>query len=307
MTEGSRSRGTPTTRRRTGNIDAKRDQEDLNGDIAFASALKAVMADKKMSGPKLASAVRDVDSTIKGLGEKGIDQLLHARKTVSLNQIRVLARALCVTPETLVFEYPFQLFRALTATKAYKFLPSSRPDDPHAAMKDVYSYVSLDMNAALPDDVSAGAGRRASQAVWPSVSQLFLFKATYCPLELVVRGLAVHEGEEVLQVRSGALEWWYRDDLGGSPQRKLLHAGDILHYSSRMPHAYRAVRMENTLTGNEQDEYGPMATEDAMAREHSRHPIEAMAAFVYVWRGEPHIPLHQMSYSKNRVKVRQGH
>ena len=305
MTEGSKSAG---TRSRAGNNDATRDQQGSHGDGAFALALRAVMADKEMSGPKLAKAVKDVDPTIRGLNDTGIDQLLHAKKTVTLQQVRVLARALCVTPETLVFEYPFQIFRAPSAARVYTFARSSRKLDPHEAMKDIYSYVSLDMYTAQRDDMSAGASRRAdSKAVWASVGQLFLFKATYCPPERVVQGLAVHEGEEVVQVVSGTFEWWYHDDLGGSPQQKLLHAGDILHYSSRMPHAYRAVRMADEETTKARIAQRMMASEDAMRREHDRSPIEATAVFVYVWRGHPHIPLHQMSYNKHRVTVKQGH
>jgi quercetin dioxygenase-like cupin family protein len=53
--------------------------------------------------------------------------------------------------------------------------------------------------------------------------------------------LSSHEGEEIIYVLSGEVEFWCKTADSTEPVTRTLHPGDCLHFSSRVSHGFRAI------------------------------------------------------------------
>jgi len=53
--------------------------------------------------------------------------------------------------------------------------------------------------------------------------------------------LSSHEGEEIIYVLSGEIEFWCKTADSNEPVTRTLHPGDCLHFSSRASHGFRAI------------------------------------------------------------------
>ena len=76
--------------------------------------------------------------------------------------------------------------------------------------------------------------------------QKYLFEVGSCDEDVMLEGLWPHAGEEIVFVLKGELEFWTRQNPGADPKRVTLRQFDSLHYSSIIPHAYRATGGDKT-------------------------------------------------------------
>lgn len=72
------------------------------------------------------------------------------------------------------------------------------------------------------------------------VMRKFLFEVSYAEEETVERGLDSHEGEEIVYVLTGELEFFIEQQGDRGPTKLMLREGDCLQYSSDLRHGYRS-------------------------------------------------------------------
>jgi mannose-6-phosphate isomerase-like protein (cupin superfamily) len=101
----------------------------------------------------------------------------------------------------------------------------------HMMDMNIYHYVPL-------EEEYAREGEREGK-IYPGMRS-YLFEVARASEEDVSTGLDSHPGEEVVLVTEGELEFWYRQPSDGIDRSLLLRPGDCIHYSSELPHGYRA-------------------------------------------------------------------
>ena len=73
-----------------------------------------------------------------------------------------------------------------------------------------------------------------------SQMQKYFFQIEGANEEQVIAGLDRHEGEEIIFVIEGELQFWFKQEESKSARHITLKKGDCLHYKSQLLHGYRA-------------------------------------------------------------------
>ncbi len=182
------------------------------------------------------------DPERKGVLPAQISRIELGTAVCDLRELHLLALALNTPVETLLASRaaPWFLIRGnamrshLAEVAAGKKIVE-RHGSAHKAMIDshVYAYLPLIDDPALVNEEERGG------ATSPCLVKKYLFQVGRCDEEKMV--LDSHEGEEIIWVLEGELEFWTMQQVEtDAVSRLLLHPGDCLHYSSALRHGFRA-------------------------------------------------------------------
>lgn len=205
--------------------------------------------DSRLSQRQLSEITREIEresnSDANGIPTAQLSRIERGAAVPDLREIILLGRALRHSPEDFLpggrtpwyairFEKAIEWLGEVKALKRHV----RRHSDSHKKMmggdgdEPVYLYVPLVNQDGLvkPDERSGEL---------PQLMQKYLFEVTGCDLEVVKGGLDHHEGEEIVWVIEGELEFWTQEN-NEPPRFITLTKNDSLHYSSRLRHGYRA-------------------------------------------------------------------
>jgi transcriptional regulator with XRE-family HTH domain len=102
--------------------------------------------------------------------------------------------------------------------------------------KKVYQYVLLEQS----DDYVLEEDEEKGVRLDEPLMQKFLFEIGTADVDMVLKGLDNHAGEEVIYVIKGEIEFWFDQEDIGKVDRRILKEGDCLQYPSSLRHGYRA-------------------------------------------------------------------
>jgi mannose-6-phosphate isomerase-like protein (cupin superfamily) len=182
-----------------------------------------------------------VDPEGRGVLPAQMSRIELGQAICDLRELNLLAKALGVNPAALLGlgHEPWYVVRGDMAERMLAEVRAGkksiiRQSGAHRAMirAGVYTYAPL---VSLLDSEGETAPRASSLEQMQSC----LFMAGRCDENDMV--LDHHLGEEMLWVLEGELEFWsQQQDSAEAPKRVTLLSGDSLHFSSELPHGFRA-------------------------------------------------------------------
>lgn len=218
----------------------------------FAVRIARRRDELSMTIRQLSAKTAEVDGADGGVQAAQISRIENRKIVPDLREVYLLLNALGLRPDD-VFEEsgtrwlpPWYVVRGEDATRKLRELSELREKDPAAVgiqranaahqkmiARGSYMYVPLTADVARLSERS-GDMRRIMQA--------YLFKVTH-EEDAVLKndGLNAHEGEEIIYVISGSIDFWHRSSDEGPIERTSLGTGDLIHFQSRLEHGYRAI------------------------------------------------------------------
>ena len=165
----------------------------------------------------------------------------------NIRDIDVLCQVLSISPAALYLQqaHPWYIVRSERAKQLVEEAFSGKrvverggDGKQHNRLMEakVYSYIPLEntLDYVINDEAESVLGSPKMRA--------YLFRVGRCDSPTIELGLDHHTGEEFIVVLEGEIEFWYRQpgQEREEPKRKILRAGDCLHYSSEIEHAFRS-------------------------------------------------------------------
>jgi transcriptional regulator with XRE-family HTH domain len=184
---------------------------------------------------------RKLDPQRKGIKVAQLGRIENLKTLPDLREVFLLCRALDYDPlksgngdeavPWFVVRYKQAVDRLPAAGQRLK-----RKDEAHTFMikdKKIYRYIPLEND---PDHIAEG---EAEGKLEPTMRK-HLFEVGRASEDVMREGLDAHDGEEVIVVLEGELEFWCRQPKKNQIARLVLKPGDTLQYRSNIFHAYRA-------------------------------------------------------------------
>jgi transcriptional regulator with XRE-family HTH domain len=214
----------------------------------MAPTITAFRKESGLTLRQLSDSTREADPLSRGVQPAQISRFENGTATPDAREIYLLAHALNKSPEKFLpgVAMPWFLVRFDAAMRRLDEVRAGtriveRRGDSHETMikRGVYRYVPIDEKPGL---VKEGE----SAGILAHYMQKYLFEVGRCDEALMLEGLLGHAGEEIVFVLRGELEFWTRQYEGQEPKRITLRQHDSLHYSSVVPHGYRATGIDDT-------------------------------------------------------------
>lgn len=227
--------------------------------------------DKQLRMKDVETLTKELDPAGRGISAGQISRIENTSE-LSMREFHLLCVALSLDPAELIAEPkrgPWEIVRkpkyeaALTDIRDTKYRPD-RADKAHEIMytRGVYRYLPLEPAADHHEETMAAIldqliEPEERQGLLTPVMRKIIFEADWADDELMLKGAASHEGEEVVWMLDGEAELWLLKPsekmsvgLREEYNRRRLHpehflvrtlrAGDCAHYESSIMHAYRA-------------------------------------------------------------------
>lgn len=207
---------------------------------AVGAALRDARTEQGLDVEALSKKTISVDPERKGVQATRIDEL-ELRAVPDLKELFLLCASLNVSPRDLLSPAPEPWILVCGAKmdaalkKAPKLLRVGGAHQYMIERRKKYRYVPLDVD----DDVSFDLSSDRNGDFRP-VMRKFLFEVDHADDETISAGLDAHQGEEIVYVLSGTIEFFLKQPDSDEVKKLTLHKGDCLHYSSRVYHGYRS-------------------------------------------------------------------
>jgi transcriptional regulator with XRE-family HTH domain len=205
----------------------------------IGDALRSWRNEKKKTLRELADDSKRVDPEGRGVQAAQISRIENGA-IPDAREIFLLANALALKPEDLLrpkltpwFVLRKEQIDERLAQVESGIVQSTRLNNRHKHMMErkFYRYIPLETENALEHERQGDLqpGMRA-----------YVFEVARATRKEVIAGLDSHEGEEIVLVTEGELEFWYAQDQKEHARAISLKVGDVIHYSSNLLHGYRA-------------------------------------------------------------------
>lgn len=222
---------------------------DQSGPLSWnvGDDLRRVRNQQELTLRELSNRTKRFDPEERGVLAAQISRIENGA-VPDLREVLLLAKALHTTLDKLQRAdlKPWQVIRNDQYKKRLKEVDDGKFElkrlherHQHMMDKQLYRYVPLEAEMAHANE-REGDLRPGMRAV--------LFEVKRAASQQVAAGLDRHEGEEIVIVQEGELEFWYQQSHEDATRQITLREGDIIHYSSQLLHGYRAAGSSETAT-----------------------------------------------------------
>jgi len=200
---------------------------------------------RKISLTALSQETKRSDPTGNGISPAQISRIENGA-VPDLAEVFILCRAMKKSVTELLGERPnlepWFVVRHENVTAALagdeRFGHLQREGAAHAFLveKHVYKYVPLDDDGGSGEFIS----QREREGQPDPIMRKFILEVGQADDPDIREGMGSHDGEEILYVLNGELDFWWCQPTAKEIERLILRKDDCIQYSSKLRHAYRA-------------------------------------------------------------------